>query len=109
MHSDLELVEHLRDLLVGRPGLIEKKMFGGACFHLNGNICCGVYKSWLIARVGLEAAARLLQEPGCTPMDITGKPMRGWVKLEKEQWQNPAIRERYVDRSFEFVSTLPSK
>jgi len=33
--------EILRDHLASLPGVIEKRMFGGLCFMLNGNMLCG--------------------------------------------------------------------
>jgi hypothetical protein len=105
----MDIVDRLRDLLLGRPGVDERRMFGGICFHLNGHVCCGVYKTWLIARVGAQTAESLLEEPGCTPMDITGKPMRGWVKLEKERGLDEATSARFVADALAFVGSLPPK
>ena len=35
----------LRDELARLEGVTEKKMFGGLCFMLNGNMLCGVDKN----------------------------------------------------------------
>jgi len=35
---------------------------------------CGVYKDFLILRLGERQAADALKLPGVKPMDITGKP-----------------------------------
>ena len=34
--------------LVHEDGVSEKKMFGGVCHLLNGNMFCGVYKDYLM-------------------------------------------------------------
>ena len=39
-----------------------KKMFGGVCYLLNGNMVCGVYKDYLILRLGEKAAAQALKQ-----------------------------------------------
>lgn len=44
MHSNMEIVERLRDELEGQLGVKETKMFGGICFMLNGNMCVGVWR-----------------------------------------------------------------
>jgi hypothetical protein len=35
---DEELADRVRVVLVGEPGLTERKMFGGLAFMLNGNM-----------------------------------------------------------------------
>ena len=60
-----------------------KKMFGGVCHLLNGNIFCGVYKDYLILRLGEKHAEDALESPHVRPFDITGKPMEGWVMMSK--------------------------
>ena len=44
MACDLQLVDRIRMILGPRRGVAEKKMFGGVCFTVNGNMCCGVAK-----------------------------------------------------------------
>ena len=41
MTEDEVLIERIRPLLDGRAGFSEKKMFGGVCFLINGNMCLG--------------------------------------------------------------------
>ena len=56
-----ELAERIRKILFDDPNISERKMFGGVCFMLNGNMLCGPSKSGnLMVRVGkdLEAEAR---------------------------------------------------
>jgi TfoX/Sxy family transcriptional regulator of competence genes len=58
-----------------------KKMFGGVCYLVRGNMFCGVYKEFLILRLGEAGAARALGQEGVRPFDITGRPMKGWVMV----------------------------
>ena len=60
-----------------------KNMFGGVCHLLNGNMFCGVYKDFLILRLGEKNGSKALSLPHARPFDITGKPMKGWVMLEQ--------------------------
>ncbi len=57
MAYDELLGPRIRAALSDQPGLVEKKMFGGVCFMLNGNMACGVIKNDLIVRVGPEQHA----------------------------------------------------
>jgi TfoX/Sxy family transcriptional regulator of competence genes len=45
-------------------GALRKKMFGGTCYTLKGNMVCGVYNDFLILRLGEKRAAEALKQPG---------------------------------------------
>jgi TfoX/Sxy family transcriptional regulator of competence genes len=51
-----------------------KKMFGGVCHLLNGNMVCGVYKDYLILRLGEKESTKALKKSYARLFDITGKP-----------------------------------
>jgi hypothetical protein len=46
------LARRIRQVFGHRRGITEKKMFGGVCFLLNGNMCVGIWKSSLIVPLG---------------------------------------------------------
>jgi TfoX/Sxy family transcriptional regulator of competence genes len=103
------LADRIRSALHGRRGVVEKKMFGGVGFLLSGNICVGVWKTSLIARVGPEQYDDALAQPHVGEFDITGRAMRGWVMVEPEGIDDDQQLRHWVDRSLEFVATLPAK
>jgi hypothetical protein len=109
MASDPKLVARLETLLVGRKGVTPRTMFGGACFMLNGNMCVGVYKDQLIVRAGEERAAALVRRNHVRPMDITGKPMKGWLMIGPAGVARATDLWHYVQSALEFVATLPAK
>ena len=76
MPHDPELANRMRAALWRRTGITEKKMFGGYCWMLNGNMLCGVEIGRFMLRVGKVLEAEALARPGASPMDITGRPMR---------------------------------
>lgn len=86
-----------------------KKMFGGVCHLLNGNMFCGVHKNFLILRLGPTAADEALAKPFTKPFDITGKPMKGWVMVSPEGFQTDAILKDWLLLAKGFVLTLPAK
>ena len=73
MPFDPHLADLMRDALKARPGIQEKKMLGGYCWMLRGNMLCGVEVGRYMFRVGKELEAQALARPGARPMDITGK------------------------------------
>ena len=103
------LAARIRQSLKGRRGITEKKMFGGIGFMLHGNMCVGVWKTSLIARLGPEQAEAALKEPNVVDFDITGRPMKGWVLVEAEGVETDEQLRGWVERSVEFVEGLPRK
>lgn len=109
MAYDAGLVERLRDALSGQEELIEKKMFGGVAFMVRGNMACGVLEDGLIVRVGRERYGEAVMEPHTKPLDITGRPMTGWVVVESLGQASDEDLERWVKEGVAFALTLPAK
>jgi TfoX/Sxy family transcriptional regulator of competence genes len=78
MAYDEQLADRVREELQADPGFSERKMFGGLCFMLRGNMCAGVVGERLMLRLGEDGATAALRQPGVSPMDFTGRPMRAW-------------------------------
>jgi TfoX/Sxy family transcriptional regulator of competence genes len=103
------LAERIRQVFARRRDITEKKMFGGVGFLLNGNMCVGIWKTSLIARLGPEQAKAALKEPNVVEFDITGRPMKGWVMVEPEGVETDEKLSHWLERAVEFVGTLPKK
>jgi hypothetical protein len=86
-----------------------KKMFGGICHLMNGNMFCGVYKEFLILRLGEEAALGALRKADVRPFDITGRPMKGWVMVASGGFKTDKALKAWLQQAREFVQTLPAK
>jgi hypothetical protein len=89
-------------------GTVRKKMFGGTCHILNGNMLCGVYKDYLILRLGKDHADKALNQDHVKPFDITGKPMKGWVMVEEPGFEGPLLSQ-WLEKAKKFVQSLPPK
>jgi TfoX/Sxy family transcriptional regulator of competence genes len=87
----------------------ERKMFGGICFLVNGNMCCGIVKSDLMLRLTSEAATAALQEPHTRPMDFTGKPMKSMIYVAAEGIDSDSSLERWVRSAERVARALPAK
>ncbi len=109
MPFDPGLAQRLEDLIPPASGLIETRLFGGVGYLLQGNMCIGIYKDLLILRVGAATAKELLKDPHIRPMDITGRPMKGWVMVEPEGIEDDHDLTRYLNAAIQFVATLPPK
>ena len=98
----------MRAALRPRSGITQKKMFGGYCWMLNGNMLCGVEVGRFMFRVGRALEAEALARPGASPMDITGRPMKGFVWVRAEE-ANDTVLEDWIDLAVRYVGSLPAK
>ena len=64
MAFDEQLANSVRKQLGPKAGLVEKKMFGGLAFLINGNMSVGVHGNELIVRIAPESTDTALREPG---------------------------------------------
>jgi TfoX/Sxy family transcriptional regulator of competence genes len=108
MAYDEDLGERVREELQADPALSERTMFGGLCFMLHGNMCAGVVGERLMLRLGQAAAEAALREPHVSPMDFTGRPMKGMVYVEPEGLDDPAL-VRWVEQAAAHARSLPAK
>jgi TfoX/Sxy family transcriptional regulator of competence genes len=103
-----DLGTRLRIALKGRRGVTEKKMFGGLCFLLRGNMLCGTGKDAFMFRVGKEQDAAALKRPGARPMDITGRVMAGFVWVDPAKCDARRLKA-WVAMAETYVGKLPAK
>ena len=109
MPYDSVLAERLRPNLLVRTDVQEKSMFGGIAFLVNGNMCCGVWKDLLVIRLSKEEGEAALSESNVRVMDITGRPMKGWLFVEPAGYRDDASLASWVERAYGFASSLPKK
>lgn len=108
MPYDPKLADRMRWALQSRPGVVEKKMFGGYCWMLRGNMLCGVEVGRFMFRVGVAQEADALARPGARPMDITAKPMKGFVWVDATATVGAAL-DAWIDMAERYVGSLPPK
>jgi hypothetical protein len=103
------LADRVRHALARQRGMVEKKLFGGDGFLLNGNLLVGVWKDSLIARLDAADGTAALAEPGVGPFAPAGRPMAGWVLVGPEAIDTDRELAAWVRRATAFVRTLPAK
>jgi TfoX N-terminal domain len=63
-------------------GAVHKKMFGGVCFMLNGNMVAGTSKRGMLVRTGKDFDAIAAARDDCHVMDMGGRTMAGYWFVE---------------------------
>ncbi|SDC93581.1 TfoX/Sxy family protein [Ruegeria marina] len=102
------MAETMRADLGVEPGLSEKKMFGGLCFLLHGNMVCGVTRDGAMYRPGKTHEGEAL-ELGAQPLSFTGRPMGGMVELDAGAFEDDALRAKLIEFSLAHAASLPPK
>ena len=110
MAHDEGLAQRIRELLVDHDAvLVEKKMFGGLSFMLQGNFACGLTKNDLVIRVGPERYEEALAHPYAREMDFTGRPMKGWVYINPAGYEADEDLATWVQQGVDLALSLPPK
>lgn len=104
-----ELAARVAKNMTEVPGMVEKKMFGGIGYMIDGNMSIGTHRDALMVRVGLDAYEDCLSQPGARVMDFTGRVMKGWVTVPVDYAETDEQVQYWIRRSLEFVTTLPPK
>jgi TfoX/Sxy family transcriptional regulator of competence genes len=100
----------IQALYIGEQGLTVKRMFGGVCYLVGGNMAFGIYKDNLIIRLGSpERAQQEIDSGRALPFDITGKAMNGWVMIPKARLTSAGDYRKWLDLGLAFAKSLPSK
>lgn len=97
MAYDEQLAVRIRDLVADEKDLMEKKMFGGLAFLLNGNMAVAASgQGGLLVRVDPAESAELVETTPATEMEMRGRQ----ADEELATW---------VDRGVSFARSLPPK
>lgn len=103
------LAGRLRPLL-NKPGIVERKMFGGTGFMLNGNMAVGTTaKGEMLIRIDPDKAAAALARPMAFRMMMGAREMKGFVGVKAGIIDDPDELRSWVRYALDFTGTLPAK
>lgn len=104
-----KLADRVREIIaVDHKNVEEKKMFGGLCFMVNNKMCVGIEQERLMLRLDPAIYEEVLKKEGASPMDFTGKVMKGYVfvdinavntKKKLEYWMHLALEYNKIAKA----------
>jgi TfoX/Sxy family transcriptional regulator of competence genes len=109
MGYDEGLAERLRGVFEDQRGVVEKRMFGGLCFMVDGKMCVGIVGDELMVRVGPEQHSQALAQPHARPMDFTGRPMKGFVYVAADGLETDKALEGWVAQGVSFARSVAGR
>lgn len=113
MAYDELLAERLRHAIGDQSNVSEKRMMGGVCFMIDGNMLGGVDRQKdgsgrFMFRVGRDNEAEALSRPGAIPLEKNGRRMGGMVFMDETVCDCNVLKE-WIALTLSFVGTLPPK
>ena len=96
------LSNRIREELADVPRVEEKLMFGGICFMVNEKMCIGVAEDEMMCRIGPDAYEEALEKNGVREMVFTGKPMVGYVFVDKDVLSAKKDLRYWIDLCLKF-------
>ena len=109
MAFDEGLAHRVRTLTQDESSMSERKMFGGLCFMVDGNMCFGVLGEEIMVRVGPDSYEASLALPHAREMDFTGRSMRGMVYVDSDGVSEDEDLQAWLDRGLRCARSLPPK
>jgi TfoX/Sxy family transcriptional regulator of competence genes len=109
MAYDETLARRIRAQMQAIPGLVEKKMFGGVGFIVDGNMACGVLGSDLMVRIKPEQYEEALTQPHARIFDNFGRQMKGWLQVAPAGTATEAALQAWIERGVAAAQALPKK
>jgi TfoX/Sxy family transcriptional regulator of competence genes len=107
---DEDLADRVRELIASDPEVTEKRMFGGLAFLVRGNMAVVASgQGGLMVRADPAETADLLSRPHARPVEMRGREMRGWVRVDDEGVRTPSALDPWVRRGMAYARSLPPK
>jgi TfoX/Sxy family transcriptional regulator of competence genes len=109
MAYDEALAARIRELVAGERGVIEKKMFGGLAFLVDGNMSVSASgQGGLLVRVDPDESDALTKTPGVALMEMGGRSMAGWLRVDADAVRTNQQLASWVKR-VGYARSLPPK
>jgi hypothetical protein len=110
MAYDEVLAERIRDELIGEPDITERAMFGGLGFMVASRMAVAAGSAGdLMVRADPALAESWVDDAGVRPMEMRGRPVRGWLLVRPDALTDDAALATWVARGVSYARSLPSK
>ena len=97
-------------LLAGQRGVTEQKMFGGLAFLVGGNMAIAASgQGGILVRVDPEGSDELVATTPAEPMEMRGRSMAGWLRVDTADVADDATLAEWVERGATYAGSLPPK
>ena len=110
MAYDTQLADRIRELLAGEADVTEQRMFGGLAFLIHGNMAVAASgQGGVLVRVDPADSDRLLATTPARPMEMRGRAMGGWLRVDESGVRTQPQLASWVERGTTYARSLPAK
>ena len=110
MAHDPNLAEQIRERMAAEPDVTERRMFGSQAFLVAGNLAVAASgQGGLMARVDPAHEEELLAKPHARPMEMRGRLISGWLRVDPQGLEGEGELAAWVDRAVAYARSLPGK
>jgi TfoX/Sxy family transcriptional regulator of competence genes len=110
MAYDEALADRIRELVSDERDVTEKTMFGGLAFLVAGNMSVAASgQGGLLVRVDPGDSPALTKKPGVALMEMRGRSMAGWLRVESDAVRTKKQLAAWVERGVGYARSLPPK
>jgi len=110
MAYDEELAERIRELVAGKRGVKEQKMFGGLAFLVGGNMAIAASgQGGVLVRVDPDESDRLIASTNARPFEMRGRSMQGWLRVDDDDVRTTRQLAKWVELGTAYARSLPAK
>jgi TfoX N-terminal domain len=107
---DEKLAQRIRELIAAERGLTEQKMFGGLAFLIGGNMAIAASgQGGVLVHVDPEESEALVAKTKAYPMEMRGRQMQGWLRVDPEDVRTKAQLAKWVALGAAYARSLPAK
>jgi len=107
---DRDLANRIRELISDDGDVDEKPMFGGLAFLVGGHIAVAASgHGGLMVRVDARETDRLLTRSYTRPLEMRGRQMGGWLRVETDGLHTKRQLQGWVRRGVAEARLLPPK
>ena len=109
--SDVDvLAERIREVLAGEPAVTEQRMFGGVAFLVRGHMAVAASgQGGVLVRADPAESDSIVARSNATPMEMRGRPMRGWLRVAQDDVRTKRQLGRWVATGLAYTRSLPPK
>jgi len=98
-----KLADRIRELIAEKEKNVEeKRMFSGMCFMVNDKMCVCLGKGTIMVRLDPDISEEVLEKEGVSPMIMSGKVIKGFVRVDEEVLTTKKKLEHWVGLALSF-------
>lgn len=110
MAYDEALAGRIRALVGSGAEVTEQTMFGGLAFLVGGNMAVAASgQGGILVRVDPDAADGLVATTTARPMEMRGRELRGWLRVDAADVASEHELGRWVELGTGYARSLPAK